>query len=168
MTDFDQYIRQLEPDKQEKGRIWQTAIGLQQTDGLKPSSYLIEIAKLNIEGEITFAEAKNRIDNYYKAKVAQQNNSKDDRAKQRSDTVNGGANNEKFGVNGGVNGGVNLLQKQIIDFMLQTPHISVAEIAIQSNKPRRTIENNVKKLKEKGIIVRIGSDKSGQWKINTN
>ena len=57
------------------------------------------------------------------------------------------------------------MQQQIIDFMQQNPQISVVEIAKQSNKPRRTIENNVKKLKEKGIISRVGSDKTGNWEI---
>jgi fido (protein-threonine AMPylation protein)/DNA-binding CsgD family transcriptional regulator len=68
MTDFEEYIRQGEPLKKEKGYAWLTAIGLQDVDGLKPSSYLIETAKQNIEGEITIAEVKNRIDSYYKAK----------------------------------------------------------------------------------------------------
>ena len=77
--------------------------------------------------------------------------------------VNGGVNSE----NGGVNSGVSLLQKQIIDFMQENPQISVVEIAKQSNQPRRTIENNVKRLKEKGIISRVGSDKTGSWKIIT-
>lgn len=40
MTDFDRYIVQGEPDKSEKAKIWQTAIGLQDVDGLKPSEYL--------------------------------------------------------------------------------------------------------------------------------
>ncbi|GHV11550.1 cell filamentation protein Fic [Fibrobacterales bacterium] len=66
MQDFDEYIRQGEPDKIEKAGNWQTAIGLQQVDGLKPSAYLIEQAKLNIEGDITIDEVKNRIDVYYK------------------------------------------------------------------------------------------------------
>jgi len=66
MTDFEEYIKQGEPDKKEKGIIWQTAIGLQQVDGLKPSAYLIETAKQNIEGDISFDEVKNRIDAYYK------------------------------------------------------------------------------------------------------
>ena len=60
------------------------------------------------------------------------------------------------------------MQKQKIDFMQQNPQISIAEIAKQSNKSRRTIENNVKKLKEKGIISRVGSDKTGSWKISEN
>jgi hypothetical protein len=45
-TDFEEYIHQGEPDKIEKSQIWQTAIGLQQVDGLTPSDYLIETAKV--------------------------------------------------------------------------------------------------------------------------
>ncbi len=44
MTSFEEYIRQGEPGKKEKSIIWQTAIGLQQVDGLKPSEYLIQTA----------------------------------------------------------------------------------------------------------------------------
>ena len=42
MMDFEEYIRQGEPQKREKGYAWQTAIGLQAVDGLKPSDYLID------------------------------------------------------------------------------------------------------------------------------
>ncbi|MDR2917063.1 MAG: Fic family protein [Tannerella sp.] len=66
IDDFDEYIRQGEPSQKEKSQIWQTAIGLQQVDGLTPSAYLIETAKENIEGKITIDEVKYRIDNYYK------------------------------------------------------------------------------------------------------
>ena len=48
MMDFEDYIRQGEPQKQEKGYAWQTAIGLQAVDGLKPSDYLIETARKEI------------------------------------------------------------------------------------------------------------------------
>ena len=41
MSDFDKYIRQSEPDSREKAQAWQTAIGLQDVDGLKPSEYLL-------------------------------------------------------------------------------------------------------------------------------
>jgi hypothetical protein len=41
-------------------------LGLQQVDGLKPSEYLIETARQNIEGYITIEEVKQRIDTYYK------------------------------------------------------------------------------------------------------
>ena len=64
---FDEYIIQGEPSQKEKAQIWQTAIGLQDVDGLKPSEYLLETAKENIEGDISIDEVKNRIDAYYKS-----------------------------------------------------------------------------------------------------
>ena len=72
MSDFDKYIRirQGEPDSKEKARMWQTAIGLQDVDGLKPSEYLLQTAGRHIEGEITIGEAKHLIDNYYQSKAA--------------------------------------------------------------------------------------------------
>ena len=65
MENFDEYLRQGEPNKAEKAKVWKTAIGLQQVDGLKPSEYLIETAKQNIEGDITIDEVKRRIESYY-------------------------------------------------------------------------------------------------------
>lgn len=65
MDHFDEYLRQGEPNKAEKAKNWKTAIGLQQVDGLKPSDYLIETARQNIEGDITLDEVKKRIDSYY-------------------------------------------------------------------------------------------------------
>src|SRR6218665_452321 len=65
MDNFDEYLRQSEPNKAEKAKVWKTAIGLQQVDGLKTSDYLIETARQNIEGHITIDEVKKRIDSYY-------------------------------------------------------------------------------------------------------
>ena len=70
MNDFEEYIRQSEPQKREKGYAWQTAIGLQAVDGLKPSEYLKEKARQHIEGDITIDEVKQLVDSYYKSKVA--------------------------------------------------------------------------------------------------
>ena len=66
---FDEYIRQGEPDKKEKAYIWQTAIGLQAVDGLSTSDYLKETAKRNIEGEITVDEVSKLIRSYYQSKT---------------------------------------------------------------------------------------------------
>ena len=68
MTDFERYIVQGEPEKSEKAKIWQTAIGLQDVDGLKPSEYLIKTAEQHIEGDITISEVKGLIDSYYESK----------------------------------------------------------------------------------------------------
>ena len=67
MPDFDEYKRQGELERAEKAGIWQTAIGLQQVDGLVPSAYLYEAARENIEGKITLEEVQERLNEYYVA-----------------------------------------------------------------------------------------------------
>ena len=74
IEDFDEYIRQGEPDKIEKAYIWQTAIGLQAVDGLSTSEYLKEIAKRNIEGEITVEEVGRLVKSYYQSKTQREPN----------------------------------------------------------------------------------------------
>ena len=68
MVNFDEYIQQGEPQKRERGYAWQTAIGLQAVDGLKPSDYLIETARKHIEGDITIDEVQQLIKSYYDSK----------------------------------------------------------------------------------------------------
>ena len=67
---FDEYIRQGEPQKRERADAWRVAIGLQAVDGLKTSAYLQETARRNIEGEITIDEAKELVSQYYIKKTA--------------------------------------------------------------------------------------------------
>lgn len=57
--------RQGEPDRSEKSAAWQTAIGLQDVDGLQTSEYLLETAKEHIEGKIDISTAQKRIYSYY-------------------------------------------------------------------------------------------------------
>ena len=66
---FDEYLRQGEPSQKERIENWKTAIGLQAVDGLQPSAYLIDVAKRNIEGEITLDETRKLIDSYYQSKT---------------------------------------------------------------------------------------------------
>ena len=49
---FEEYIKNLPPTRKEMGDAWSAAIGLQDVDGLKPSEYLYETARKNIDGEI--------------------------------------------------------------------------------------------------------------------
>lgn len=66
---FDEYLRQGEPSQKESAENWKTAIGLQAVDGLQPSAYLIDVAKRNIEGEISLDETRKLIDSYYQSKT---------------------------------------------------------------------------------------------------
>ena len=65
---FDEYIRQGDPQKKERAEAWRVAIGLQAVDGLKVSGYLLELARRNIEGEISMEEVNKLLDEYYEDK----------------------------------------------------------------------------------------------------
>ena len=71
--ELSEYIKQGEPNRVEKTKTWETAIGLQDVDGLKPSKYLIKTAKEHIEGNIDIEEVKTKIDEYYEAKGSRKN-----------------------------------------------------------------------------------------------
>ena len=81
---FDEYIRQGEPERQEKAGYWQAAIGLQAVDGLKVSNYLQNTAKRHIEGDITIDEARELVNQYYITKTAHDANDDD---KEEADRV---------------------------------------------------------------------------------
>ena len=71
--ELSEYIKQGEPNRVEKTKTWETAIGLQDVDGLKPSKYLIKTAKEHIEGTIDIEEVKTRIDEYYEVQGSRKN-----------------------------------------------------------------------------------------------
>ncbi|MBP5498709.1 MAG: Fic family protein [Muribaculaceae bacterium] len=80
IQDFDEYIRQGEPDKKEKAYIWQTAIGLQEVDGLSTSNYLKETAKRNIEGEISIDEVGQLVKSYYLSRTQREHDAEKEEA----------------------------------------------------------------------------------------
>ena len=82
--DFDEYIRQGEPEKKDRAEAWRVAIGLQAVDGLKTSEYLQQTARRNIEGEITIDEARELVKEYYIKKTAHDD---DDADKEEADRV---------------------------------------------------------------------------------
>lgn len=82
--DFDDYIKQGEPDKKEKASIWKTAIGLQAVAGLKTSDYLKETALQHIDGKIDIDKARELIHTYYQSKTGRE---PDDDQKQDADKV---------------------------------------------------------------------------------
>jgi fido (protein-threonine AMPylation protein) len=69
---FDEYIRQGEPSQREAAYAWSTAIGLQAVDGLKTSDYLNDLARRNIEGEITIDQVDALLNNYYQSKTSRE------------------------------------------------------------------------------------------------
>ena len=64
----------------EKYNYWATAIGLQDVDGLKPSSFLIDIANKSIKGELSLQEVKQKLYAYYEEKDKRKTNEKEKEA----------------------------------------------------------------------------------------
>ena len=180
MDNFEEYLRQGEPNKAEKAKVWKTAIGLQQVDGLKPSDYLIATAKQNIEGEITLDEVKQRIDTYYKQHPAQTNEDRTEEADkvsariaeilrehlemhiQYNEPVNDPVNAKNDPVNDLVNDPVkgNILQQ-----LKQNPNANYSELANKTGYSTATIKRHIQELKKMGMIESIGSAKTGYWNI---
>ena len=88
--------------------------------------------------------------------------------------------NAKGGENSGVKGGDDFgdkvrirekaqkltdTQEKILDCIAEDKYISVKKIAERIDISRRTVENNIKKMKESDIVVRHGSPKNGCWEI---
>jgi len=70
--DFEQYLASGEPGVEERARNWSMAIGLQDVDRLKPSEFLLEQAKANIEGKISSEEVGKRLEEYYSQKAVRE------------------------------------------------------------------------------------------------
>ena len=60
---------------------------------------------------------------------------------------------------------LNATQKSIIDLLSENVQMSGTELAERIGISKRNIETNIKKLKEKGILVRHGSARAGYWEI---
>lgn len=66
---------------------------------------------------------------------------------------------------GGINGGINESELTLLSVLKQSPSITNAELANVSEKSERTISRILAALKSKKLIERIGSNKSGYWKV---
>lgn len=52
-------------NREKKQEYWDTGIGLNKVDNLEPSSYLIELSKKNIKGELNYKQVESLLENYY-------------------------------------------------------------------------------------------------------
>ena len=70
-------------------------------------------------------------------------------------------------VNANVNASVKLstTQEAIIQLMRGNPQITIKEMASTLGKNETTISLNIKELKKKDIVKRVGSDKAGRWAL---
>ena len=57
-------------------------------------------------------------------------------------------------------------EKEIIDLVMKNPQITLDMMAEMTGKSKRTVSRLIKGLKEKEILKRIGSNKSGKWIVD--
>ena len=55
--------------------------------------------------------------------------------------------------------------ERILDLIKNKPTISAAEIAMEIDMSARGVEKQIRKLRETGIIKRIGADFGGYWEV---
>lgn len=56
-------------------------------------------------------------------------------------------------------------EKRIIELLKDNSRYKTAELAEMLDISRKTVSIKLKKLREKGIIERVGSDRKGYWNI---
>lgn len=61
--------------------------------------------------------------------------------------------------------GVSSTEMKILKIVSGSPYITIAEIASEIGAADRTVAANIKKLKDKNFLRRIGGNKGGYWKV---
>ena len=54
----------------------------------------------------------------------------------------------------------------ILFLLTKQPYITIRQMSVQLHISQRKISRILKLLRETGIIIRVGSDRKGYWKIN--
>ena len=70
---------------------------------------------------------------------------------------------EKFSIKFGIKFGIN--EKRLLLMILSNPMATVVEMAENIGISQRGVEKQLKKLKELGVITRVGPKKGGHWEI---
>lgn len=73
----------------------------------------------------------------------------------------------KFGISSEQSRGekLNDTQKKIINLLSDNMRLSATKMAEQLGVSSRSVEKNIKKLKEYGVLIRHGSPKNGYWEV---
>ena len=69
-------------------------------------------------------------------------------------------------VSGRVTDRVTENERAVLLLLEEAPGYTMQQLAERLSVSRKSIASRLKKLKEKGVIERVGSDRSGYWKVN--
>ena len=68
-------------------------------------------------------------------------------------------------IGGQIGGQMSTTQQRILDLIIENNKISRNEIAFKIGINESAIQKQLNKLKQKGLLQRIGPDKGGYWKV---
>jgi len=61
---------------------------------------------------------------------------------------------------------LNETQLQILNYIRDSNNITKKQLQVKIKKSKTTVDNTIRFLRENGFIERIGSNKTGCWKVN--
>lgn len=56
-------------------------------------------------------------------------------------------------------------ETKVLNLINENNKVTINEITSKINLSRRTVQTIINSLKTKGVLVRVGSDKTGHWEI---
>ena len=72
---------------------------------------------------------------------------------------------KNVGKNVGNNVGINSTERKTLELLLGEPSMTTVELAENIGVSKRTVERALNKLKEKGFLMRSGSNRKGKWVV---
>lgn len=89
-----------------------------------------------------------------------------EKSSERKFGVSEKSSEKRFGVKGeDASKRVSRTGQKIIDLVISDPSITAEAMSVKIGVSKRAVEKNIKELRDRGILVYEGSDKSGYWRI---
>jgi ATP-dependent DNA helicase RecG len=58
-----------------------------------------------------------------------------------------------------------LIEKEVLDYLSERPQATQVELAKSIGKSRRSVQDAIAALKDKGLLERTGAKKNGHWDV---
>ena len=178
LSELRGYFKAKEPGKRARAEAWATAIGLQDVDHLRVSSFLVETAIRHINGEITQEQAREIIEARYASARRQPIRSyygdyeyfdPETGEKIESLDVYEAQRRIKRGVRQHKKKAVRKSGKKTVDkvweLLRDQPQLTFDGMVAALGITRSTIQKHIANLKKAGRLRRVGPDKGGHWEV---
>ena len=178
LSELRGYFKAKEPGKRARAEAWATAIGLQDVDHLRVSSFLVETAIRHINGEITQEQAREIIEAHYASAKRPHTRSyyggyeyfdPETGEKIESLDVYEAQRRLKRGIRQHEKKAVRKSGKKTVDkvweLLRDQPHLTQVGMSAALGISRQAVQKHIANLKKAGRLRRVGPDKGGHWEV---